>query len=493
MPRNNYAKRSGGNDSSWFRSIVVFLIPFVAVYWGVLQLFPSDAAIGGANQGGLVPYFTAYGVWLCFGWIPSAMLAFLGHELIGVLGGFGPSWRSVAARNLKLFLIGVLVFLILPFGGAIGFKLFQVYRTKNGPQRTYYADGSLHVVKNLKSGIPHGIETTWDNKGNKTLELSYSNGKTEGGETRWEDGQMVLRGTWKEGLRAGLWEEWHRNGKPKSRGEYAIDADGKSYRSGRWTTWADNGQKTSEGDYLVGARSGEWTEWYASGQIKQQGAYGTEKLSDGSEAVDRRVGLWTEWHENGQPKSKGHWANGAEQGEWQEWYESGQKRFEGVRVDGRSVSGTTWHPSGEIARTFAEEKDAQGKIITKTKTYYPNNKLKMSFGTMSDGKSHGAFEAWSAQGVKQVAGSFVEGEKNGVWTYWDPKGNELGKESWENGVLKSPAIAKPRAAQARQRRALQQRQKSELARKKAEEADSRKAGAEDPEAPLLDEFPLQDE
>lgn len=486
MPRRTRPKlsaRSKEQGSSSFRSIVVFLLSFTVVYGGVIQLFPSDAAIVADKQSGLVPYLTAYGVWIFAGWAPCATLAFLVQEAVGTLGGFGHEWQSVAARHFKAFLICVFLFLILPVGGAIGFKLTKTYRSKNGPQREYYSDGSLNTLKTLKNGIPHGIETAWDTKGNKTLELFYANGKLDGIETRWDDSQMVLRGTWKEGLRSGIWEEWHLNGKPKSHGEYAVDTDSNvSNRNGRWTTWADNGQKTSEGDYVMGARSGPWAEWYASGQKKLQGQYGTEKLSDGSEAVDRRIGIWTEWHENGQPKSKGEWANGAEQGEWQEWFDDGQKHFEGMRVDGRGVSGTSWNRNGEIARTFKAEKDANGETITKIKVYHPNGKLRATFAAKLDGKSHGPFEAWSSQGAKQVAGSFLDGEKNGVWTYWDANGKELGQETWDKGKLKTPSIAKPQAAQQAQQRRTLLRRRQALARANASKVNDAAAAAKEGES-----------
>lgn len=473
MPRKIRPQRSARSkeQSSSLRSITVFLLSFATIYGGVIQLFPSGTAIISSEQRGLVPYLTAYGVWLCLGWIPSAMLAFLVHESVGALDGFGKGWQSIAARHFKSFLICVFLFLILPITVAVGFQLVRAYQSKNGPQREYYNDGSLHTLKTLNGGILHGIEATWDPKGNKTLELFYMNGKPDGTETRWDDSQMVLRGTWKDGLRTGVWEEWHRNGKPKSRGEYAINADASaSNRNGRWTIWAENGQKISEGNYVAGARNGAWSEWYPSGQIKQQGQYGTEKLSDGSQAIDRRVGLWTEWYENGQMASKGEWANGAKQGDWQEWFDNGQKRFEGRLVDGRGASGTRWNHNGDIVRTFKKEKGENGETFTKINTYHPNGKLRATFSAKLNGKSHGPFEAWSTQGTKHASGFFLNGEKDGVWTYWDPSGKELGKETWQNGKLKTPAIAKPQAVQQAQQRRTLLRRRQAAARANAAEA-----------------------
>ena len=70
----------------------------------------------------------------------------------------------------------------------------------------------------LKHGKKHGIYISW----------WYSNQ------------QNMVKGTYKDGSKNGLWTEWHENGQKSSEGIYKDGSE-----DGSWTYWSENGQKYS--------------------------------------------------------------------------------------------------------------------------------------------------------------------------------------------------------------------------------------------------------
>ena len=60
-------------------------------------------------------------------------------------------------------------------------------------------------------------------------------------------GKTLLKGTYKNGKKDGLWTEWDENGRKRIKG---INKDGR--RDGLWTWWYENGQKEGEDNYKNG-------------------------------------------------------------------------------------------------------------------------------------------------------------------------------------------------------------------------------------------------
>ncbi len=79
--------------------------------------------------------------------------------------------------------------------------------------------------------------------------------------------------------------EWYRNGQLKMRGQYREGT-----RHGHFAWWHPNGQKQAEGTYANGLRDGRWRWWHASGVLAIDGIY----------RADQPGGTWTWWFENGQ-------------------------------------------------------------------------------------------------------------------------------------------------------------------------------------------------
>lgn len=105
---------------------------------------------------------------------------------------------------------------------------------------------------------------------------------------RYEDGKLLARGEFIDGLKVGLHEEWHPNGVisaieqyvnniPDGRFEY-FDGDGNplrtgsyvdGYKEGLWTEYWSPGQVRRRGEMLRGERSGHWSYYRGDGSVDQ--------------------------------------------------------------------------------------------------------------------------------------------------------------------------------------------------------------------------------
>ena len=89
----------------------------------------------------------------------------------------------------------------------------------------------------------------------------------------YENGQNKVEGSWKSGIKDGLWTYYSENGSKDSSGTYK---DGK--KDGNWTSWYENRLRMDEGTYKDGVIDGLWTWWYGNGQKNSEVTYKDGKL-----------------------------------------------------------------------------------------------------------------------------------------------------------------------------------------------------------------------
>ena len=80
--------------------------------------------------------------------------------------------------------------------------------------------------------------------------------------TFYENKQMQMDGTYKDGKRNGLWVSWYMNGKKWSEGEFKY---GRS--DGRRVTYFENGKVRYEGLYKNDQRVGKWRFYDEKGKL----------------------------------------------------------------------------------------------------------------------------------------------------------------------------------------------------------------------------------
>jgi antitoxin component YwqK of YwqJK toxin-antitoxin module len=140
----------------------------------------------------------------------------------------------------------------------------------------------------------------WDKHGDKIVERQFTNGKKNGMETAWENGNKLYIHHYKNDEFDGVWIYWGKNGQ-----ESCIEnwKDGKLH--GVRTTYYESGNKRDEENYKQGKLDGKKTIWYENGQ-KEIEAY----FKGGS-----RYGVWTTWREDGTNEGETNWTKRYEKGE----------------------------------------------------------------------------------------------------------------------------------------------------------------------------------
>jgi antitoxin component YwqK of YwqJK toxin-antitoxin module len=117
-------------------------------------------------------------------------------------------------------------------------------------------------------------------------------------------------------------------------------------------------------------------------------------------------GKWTSWFEDGKVRSEEYYDKGKMIGEWKMFHENGQ--VESV-INFNTGKAIHYNKKGGIS---SEGNMAAGMIQT------------------------GDWEGYHENGTKNFKGSYnKEGKKDGVWIFWDEKGNVSGEQSFSNGTL----------------------------------------------------------
>lgn len=153
--------------------------------------------------------------------------------------------------------------------------------------------------------------------------------------------------------------------------------------------WA-NGKKKSEGVILGG-------EAILPGDSKQVQA---QKLQNA-----RRDGKWTYWYEDGKISAEEHYQEGVQIGVWKSWYNNGQLSSE---LDFKDFKATYWFTNGK--------KQSEGKMYA---------------GFVKDGK----WTAWHENGTLNFEGTYKMGKKDGVWTWYNDKGEKVSEQLYRNDEL----------------------------------------------------------
>ena len=110
-------------------------------------------------------------------------------------------------------------------------------------------------------------------------------------------------------------------------------------------------------------------------------------------------GLWTYWDKNGKKIEEGYFSiNGVAKGNWSFWDKNGRKRL------GKKIKYETF-----INKDVIKHLDGYFLVYGKADTL------------------NGIYS--------QAHGSIRKGLLNGLWTYWDNKGNLLESRNYNNGIL----------------------------------------------------------
>ncbi|MGI9516095.1 MAG: toxin-antitoxin system YwqK family antitoxin [Pirellulaceae bacterium] len=149
------------------------------------------------------------------------------------------------------------------------------YDQRNQPARRAVYEGGQELI----------TRTSHYHKDQKQAEFSFLGPKLVfSGQDDWWNADPVGYDTVGEELQHGPAQEWYSNGQLKMRGQFR-----QGQRHGPFYWWHENGQRQIAGAFVDGARTGRWTWWHANGI----------KAIEGNYTVDNAAGVWTWWDEQG--------------------------------------------------------------------------------------------------------------------------------------------------------------------------------------------------
>lgn len=361
-------------------------------------------------------------------------------------------------------------------------KITEITNFKNGEEykleEVRYDNGNLRSRIQLVDGKRDGIATWWYENGEKQVEQIFSNGILEGERIAWDrDGNLlgtiecrenqvwdgryvefndlskdvIKISNYKSGMLHGLYETWHNNGKPEYKAKYI---DGK--RDGVATWWDENGIKWIEQTYSKGGIIRTRTAWDRDGKV-----IGEIEYKDGERWSGRYVefndeskdviqisnyrdgkwhGLYETWYKNGKLKSKLNYLEGRRDGVARWWYDNGEKRLEcnysNGEFDGKR---TAWDRNGKLLGELECKDNVRwdGQYVG----FNDESKSVVEISNYRDGKTHGQYETWYADGKPKHKSNYVNGKQDGLVTWWYDNEEKRLEYTSKNGKIVGKCIA----------------------------------------------------
>ena len=143
------------------------------------------------------------------------------------------------------------------------------YRPKQKQSEAYFLDPPLELRQ--PDDWWHAVPAPFSSNGERIQ---------HGPVTAWHpNGQVKMKGQYRNDLRVGTFTWWHPNGQRALVGSYRQGS-----KVGRWTWWHENGMKSIEGSYENDEPTGRWTWWDETGRVTETEDYGDMRPTDESAA-----------------------------------------------------------------------------------------------------------------------------------------------------------------------------------------------------------------
>jgi len=260
----------------------------------------------------------------------------------------------------------------------------------------------------------------------------------------------VASGSFKQGIKTGLWRHYHENGQLESKGAYV---EGKE--NGEWVYYFSSGKKSIIGNFELGKKDGVWIFYHTYDKAKPNTkTYDKGFRSDGP----------FEWlSSNGDVIRKGAYLNGVLDGPYFEkpvnpLYFGGQGLYVAGKKEGpwrderdRGVSFVNY--LNGLRDGLEKSYDSRGKLeseITYSKgkrhglaIFYEYSEVTKGF--YQDGKKSGRWEIFRPINTRPYLkfGRLVEvqnyanSKKNGVWEKYNVNGKVTEKTTYSDGLIVS--------------------------------------------------------
>lgn len=278
----------------------------------------------------------------------------------------------------------------------------------------------------------NGTWLFYNSEGAIIRKTDYKNGVGEGNHiTYYSNGNVRVKTKAKEGFYFGKVEEYFLNG--QLREEYNCIAKGE--KEGIYKQYYMTGELRKEYNYKDGKKNGKFTEYYSSKVVMEEGNFKDNELS----------GKYTTYYRNGKVEREFEkFVNGNLEGLKTTYYINGNKQFEGKFKDGKKIGiHKEYYYSGELKQETPynsehklhgtyKEYARNGNLIQEWKFEADMPKSYKAFNpekadeVLSKGSANSddelKFKIWHKAEVLSTEGTYVKGEKKGVWKWYNPYG-----------------------------------------------------------------------
>jgi antitoxin component YwqK of YwqJK toxin-antitoxin module len=309
-------------------------------------------------------------------------------------------------------------FILYSIGGV---KKLEKLKLKNAKDKLNKKQKSLHNEYILKQNFLAQIESeiailtgkqkkyeedlkTERNKpsylNRKSSIIHYKNGQRDGAfEELSEEGFIIVKGNYKNGLMDGQWVYYFMNKQKKAIGSF-LNGDGgnvggtgipRNGREGKWILYYENGNKSQEHEWKNGVSDGLSIVYHENGNKYQE-------INWKNEVKD---GLFKQYHKNGQLEREGQYVNDIVEGKWKYFYENGQLEQD-IAYDNGELNGLAiaYYENGNIER---EGYFVKGTAHGATKIYHSNGKIKIKCNvdstSLADDNVFGDFYEYKEDGT----------------------------------------------------------------------------------------------
>ena len=169
------------------------------------------------------------------------------------------------------------------------------------------------------------------------INVKDKNGKKQGVWKKYENGQLLYEGQFKDDVPYGTFKYYHANGKLKSVTEFQ-----QGVHKVRTVIYHENGHKASEGAYIDQQKDGEWRYYSDRDTLIQLEHY----------ALGKKNGLWQTYSPTGILLEECNYLNDKKDGVSKSYYLNGVVSNEATYVAGETNGkSTAYYPNGKVSAT----------------------------------------------------------------------------------------------------------------------------------------------
>ncbi len=281
----------------------------------------------------------------------------------------------------------------------------------SGSNKGYSKDGKLYERFEYENGEMK-VFTFYDSKGNiikegvrKDHQLNY-----EGFD---ENGTMITKGTFENGVKEGEWKYYNTYGVLDSRENYE-----QGNIAGKASTYFVNGDQQSSMEFIKGIRDGYYVSHYINGKIESQGYYKN----------DQPQRIWLTYYPDGALAARNYLKNNQYEG-FQYVYSIEGDLAEKQYLENGSHHYTIYYDSLGCVIDTLNMLDESVKIY-----YYPDSS-ESQIVNYAKGYLHGKYMEYHPNKKIATEGAYYFNNMDGIWKWWDDQGHLIREINFDDGNI----------------------------------------------------------